>query len=168
MAVSSESWDQVCSLIREAAEALAAPRQKAVLDEAAAPMPEDAQERLQANLQSQLRKLICKGLAYLDLSDAGTAMQLEPALSVMKLLIERFKVRGQLEAAWAAKQWLRLQGLLAAEVTTLAEGNSESCRSEGRNYLIGEDRACSKSGIYFPNVKLKSNPLVRNTGQDVI
>ncbi|CAE8624526.1 unnamed protein product [Polarella glacialis] len=95
-AVASESWDQVCSLIREAAAALAAPRQKAVLGEAAAPMPEEAQERLQANLQSRLRKLIFKGLGYLDLSDAGTASQLEPALSFMKLLIEHFKVRVQL------------------------------------------------------------------------
>ncbi|CAE8616703.1 unnamed protein product [Polarella glacialis] len=114
-AVSSESWDQVCSLIREAAAALAAPRQKAAWNEAVAPMPEDAQERLQANLQGQLRKLICQGLGYLDLSDAGTVSQLEPALSFVKLLIERFKVRGQLEAARAARQWLRLQGLLTAE-----------------------------------------------------
>ncbi|CAE8594093.1 unnamed protein product, partial [Polarella glacialis] len=167
-AVSSESWDQVCSLIKEAAAALAAPRQKATLIEAAAPMPEDAQERLQANLQSKLRKLICKGLGYLDLSDAGTASQLEPALSFMKLLIERFRLRAQLEEALAAKQWLLLQGILTAEVTTKAEANLESSKSEGQNYLTGEDRASSKGGIYSPNVKLKSNPLVRNTGLDIV
>ncbi|CAE8614654.1 unnamed protein product, partial [Polarella glacialis] len=166
--VSSESWDQVCSLVREAAAALAAPRQKAASNEAAAPMPKDAQERLQANLQGRLRKLICKGLGYLDLSDAGTVSQLEPALSVMKLLIERFKIQGQLELARAAKQWLRLQGILSAEATTQAEAKLESCRSEGQNYLTGEDRGSSKGGVYSPNVKIKSNPLVRNTGQDII
>ncbi|CAE8651257.1 unnamed protein product, partial [Polarella glacialis] len=167
-AVASESWDQVCSLIREAAAALAAPRQKAALNGAAAPMPEDAQERLQANLQSKLRKLICKGLGYLDLSDPWTASQLEPALFVMKLLIGRFKIRGQLEEAKAAKQWLRLQGLLTAKATTQAEANLESSKNEGHNYLIGEDRGSSKGGIYSPNTKLKSNSLVRNTGQDVV
>ncbi|CAE8581459.1 unnamed protein product [Polarella glacialis] len=81
-------------------------------------MPEDAQERLQADLQSKLRKLLCKGLGYLDLSDAGTASLLEPALSLMKLLIERFEARGKLQQARAAKQWLRLQGILIAEATT--------------------------------------------------
>ncbi|CAE8689238.1 unnamed protein product [Polarella glacialis] len=167
-ALASESWDQVCSLIREAAAALAAPRQKTALNAAAAPMPDEAQERLQANLQGRLRKLICKALGYLDVSDAGTASQLEPALSVMKLLIERFKIRGQLEEARAAKQWLRLQGLLKDEATTQAEGKLESCRSEGEKYLSGEDRGSSKGGVYIPNVKIRSNPLVRNTGQDVI
>ncbi|CAE8594091.1 unnamed protein product [Polarella glacialis] len=173
-AAASESWDQVCSLIREAAAALAAPRQKEALNEAPVPMPEDAQERLQANLQVRLRKLICKGLGYLDLSDAGTVLQLEPALSFMKLLIESFKVRSQLEEARAAKQWLRLQGLLKDEAHTQAEANLESCGSdgaqsiEGKNVPIGEDRGSSKGGVYSPNVKLKSNPLVRNTGQDVI
>ncbi|CAE8594096.1 unnamed protein product [Polarella glacialis] len=173
-AAASESWDNICSLIREAAAALAAPRQKATLNEAATPMPEDAQERLQANLQGRLRKLICQGLGYLDVSDAGTASQLEPALSFMKLLIERFKVRGQLEEARAAKQWLRLQGLLTAEMTTEAQTNLEDCRSdgaqiaEGKNVSVGVDRASSKSGVYSPTVNLKSNPLVRNTGQDVI
>ncbi|CAE8594090.1 unnamed protein product [Polarella glacialis] len=167
-AVASESWDKVCSLIREAAAALAAPRQKAALNEAAAPMPEDAQERLRANLQGRLRKLIFQGLGYLDLSDVGTASQLEPALSVMKLLIERFKVRGQLEEARAAKQWLRLHGLLTADAATQAEANVESCRSEGNNYVTGADRGSSNSGVYSPNVKLKSNPLVRNTEQHVI
>ncbi|CAE8596349.1 unnamed protein product [Polarella glacialis] len=173
-AAASESWDQVCSLIREAAAALAAPRQKAALNDAAVPMPDDAQERLQANLQGRLRKLICKGLGYLDLSDAGTASQLELALAVMKLLIERFKVCGQLEAARAAKQWLRRQGFLTAEATTQAEADLESCRSdgaqitEGKSFLTGEDRGSSKFGVYSPNVKVKSNPLVRNTGQNVI
>ncbi|CAE8594431.1 unnamed protein product [Polarella glacialis] len=179
-AAASESWDQVCFLIREAAAALAAPRQKAALNEAAAPMPEDAQERLQANLQSQLRKLICKGLSYLDLSDAGTASQLEPALSVMKLLIERFKIRGQLEEAQAAKQWLRLQGIFTADATTQAEANLESspiedsCRSDvalitkGKAKLMREEQGTSKGGVYVPNVTIQSNPLVRNTGQDVI
>ncbi|CAE8728436.1 unnamed protein product [Polarella glacialis] len=174
-AVSSESWDQLCSLAREAAAALAAPRRKPAFNEAAAPMSEDAQERLQANLQSRLRKLIFQGLGYLDLSDAGTASQLEPALSFVKLLIERFKARGQLEEARAAKQWLLLQRLFTAEATTLAEANLESCRSDGvqstkgkDSYLIGEDRGASKGGLYSPNVKIQSNLLVRNTGQDVI
>ncbi|CAE8612326.1 unnamed protein product [Polarella glacialis] len=179
-AAASESWDQVCSLIREAAAALAAPRQTAVLDKAAKPMPDDAQERLQANLQSKLRKLICKGLAFLDLSDAGTALQLEPALSVMKLLIERFQVRGQLEEARAAKQWLRLRGILMPDVTTQAESNLESsptkdsCKRNaalitlGKARLIGQERGSSKGGVYVPNVTIQSNPLVRNTGQDVI
>ncbi|CAE8645594.1 unnamed protein product [Polarella glacialis] len=161
-AVALESWDQVCSLIREAAAALAAPRLKAALIEAPLTMPEDAQERLQANLQSKLLKLICKGLGYLDQSDAGTASQLEPALSFLKLLIERFKVRGQLEEARAAKQWLRLQGLLKDEATTQAEANLARCRSdgaqiiEGKNVPTGEDRGFSKGGVYSPNVKLKS------------
>ncbi|CAE8645595.1 unnamed protein product [Polarella glacialis] len=137
-------------------------------------MPEDALERLQAHFQGQLRKLICKGLAYLDLSDVGTASQLEPALSFMKLLIERFKVRGQLEEARAAKQWLRLQGILAADVRTQVEANMEGCRSdgaqiaEGKNVPTGEDRASVKGGVYSPNVKIQSNPLVRNTGHAVI
>ncbi|CAE8587388.1 unnamed protein product [Polarella glacialis] len=167
-AVSLESWDQVCSLIREAAAALAAPRQKAALDEPAAPMPDDAQDRLQTNLQGRLRKLICKGLDYLDLSGAGTVSQLEPALSSMTLLIEQFRVRGQLEDARAAKQWLRLHRILTAE------SNLEGCRrdgaqiAEGKNIPTGEDRGSAKGGVYSPNVKLKRNPLVRNTGQDVI
>ncbi|CAE8596350.1 unnamed protein product [Polarella glacialis] len=180
-AVASESWDQVCSLIREAAAALAAPRQKTALNEAPVPMPDDAQERLQANLQGRLRKLICQGLGYLDLSDAGTASQLEPALSFMNLLIQRFKVRGQLEEARAAKQWLRLQGLLTAEATAQAEVSLESspiedsCRSDAalitkgkKARLKGEDRASVKGGVYSPNAMIQSNPLVRNTGQAVI
>ncbi|CAE8705102.1 unnamed protein product [Polarella glacialis] len=130
-AVVSESWDKVCSLIREAAAALAAPRQKVVSKEAVAPMPEDAQERLQSNLQGKLRKLICKGLGHLDLSDVGTASQLEPALSFMKLLIERFKIRSQLEEAQAAKQWLRLQGILTSEVTTQAQASLGGLQPEG-------------------------------------
>ncbi|CAE8586572.1 unnamed protein product [Polarella glacialis] len=178
-AVSSESWDQVCSLIREAAATLAAPRQKAALSEPAVPMPEDAQDRLQANLQSKLRRLICRGLGCLDLSDAGTASQLEPALCFMKLLIERFKVRGQLEEARAAKQWMLLQGFITAEATTKAGaslGNSlieDSCRTDdafirkGKVIWSGEDRGSSKDGVYIPGVKVKSNPLVRNTGNDV-
>ncbi|CAE8596352.1 unnamed protein product [Polarella glacialis] len=153
--------------MREAAAALAAPRQKAVLNAAAAHMPEDAQERLQTNLQSQLRKLICKGLAYLDLSDAGTASQLEPALSFMKLLIERFKVRGQLEEARAAKQWLRLQGLLTTEATTQAEANLEILLTEG-NHRRGGGLKTTKGGVYTPNPKNQDNPLIRNTGNDVI
>ncbi|CAE8635670.1 unnamed protein product [Polarella glacialis] len=131
-------------------------RFKAALNEAAAPMPEDAQERLQANLQSQLRKLICKGLSYLDLSDAGTASQL------------------------AAKQWLRLQGILTADATTQAEANlqsspiEDSCRcdaallTKGKAKLMREEQGTSKGGVYVPNVTIQSNPLVRNTGQDVI
>ncbi|CAE8639278.1 unnamed protein product, partial [Polarella glacialis] len=153
-------------------------------------MPEDAQQRLQANLQSRLRKLICKGLGYLDLSDVGTASQLEPALSCMKLLIERFKVRGQLEEACAAKQWLRLQSLFTAESTTEqpqqqhhhqhlqqqrqqqqqqaeAGSKSESSLIE-QTFMTGGDKGSSKGGVYSPNVKFRSNPLVRNTGQDVI
>ncbi|CAE8728431.1 unnamed protein product [Polarella glacialis] len=172
-AVSSESWDQVCSLIREAAATLAAPRQKAALSEPAVPMPEDAQDRLQANLQSKLRRLICRGLGCLDLSDAGTASQLEPALCFMKLLIERFKVRGQLEEARAAKQWMLLQGFITAEATTKAGaslGNSlieDSCRTDdafirkGKVIWSGEDRGSSKDGVYIPGVKVKSNPLKR-------
>ncbi|CAE8594088.1 unnamed protein product [Polarella glacialis] len=139
-------------------------------------MPEDAQERLQANLQGRLRKLICRGLGYLDLSDAGTASQLEPALSVMKLLIERFNMRGQLEEARAAKQWLLLQGPFTAEITSKAEANLESspiedsCRSDAAliTRLAGEERASSTGRVYVPNVTIQSNPLVRNTGQAVV
>ncbi|CAE8649226.1 unnamed protein product, partial [Polarella glacialis] len=179
-AVDSEFWDRVCSLIREAAAALAAPRQKVALNEAATPMLEDAQERLQANFQGRLRKLICKGLAYLDLSDVGTASQLEPSLSVMKLLIERFKVRGKLEEAQAAKQWLRLQGFLTAEATTQAQASLESLQpegscvrelaqtAEGKTTLTGPDKASVIRGVYTPNIKLQSSPLVQNTGRDVI
>ncbi|CAE8594087.1 unnamed protein product [Polarella glacialis] len=86
----------------------------------------------------------------------------------MELLIECFKIRGQLEEAQAAKQWLRLHGLLTAEVTTPAQASLESCRSEGQNHGIGEDRGSSKGGVYVPNVTVRNNPLVRNTGQDVI
>ncbi|CAE8594094.1 unnamed protein product [Polarella glacialis] len=160
-ALASESWDQVCSLMREAAAALAAPRQKSGLDEAAAPMPEDAQERLQANLQGRLRKLICQGLAYLDLPDAGTASQLEPALSFMKLLIERFKVRGQLEEARAAKQWLRLQGFFTAEANLVSSLPEGSVKRGGRPQT-------TKGGVYMPNPMIQDNPLVRNTGTYVI
>ncbi|CAE8598210.1 unnamed protein product [Polarella glacialis] len=174
-AVASESWDRVCSLIREAAAALASPRQKAALIGAAAPMPEDAQERLQANLQSRLRKLICQGLGYLDLSDAGTASQLEPALSFMKLLIERFKVRGQLEEARAAKQWLLLQGLLTADATKEAEPNLESYfESYFGSSVIERSRrreaakTTTAGGRYIPRPKIQENPLVRNTFHDVL
>ncbi|CAE8616217.1 unnamed protein product [Polarella glacialis] len=175
-AVSSESWDQLCALVREAAAALAAPRQRAVLSEAGAAMLEDAQERLQADLQSKLRKLVCRGLGYLDSSDVGTASLLEPALSVMKLLIERFEVRGKLQEARAAKQWLRLQGILTAEATT----NLESLQPEGscsgevvrilgsKKTVTGPDRGVVKSGVYTPNTKIQSIPLVHNTGRDVI
>ncbi|CAE8598209.1 unnamed protein product [Polarella glacialis] len=136
-------------------------------------MPDDAQERLQVNLQSKLRKLICKGLTYLDISDAGTASQLEPALSFMKLLIERFEVRGQLEEARAAKQWLRLQGLLTPEATTQAEANSEryleSSQLQGRVRMrVGPRILTTTGGVYTPGQKIKDNPLVRNTGQDVV
>ncbi|CAE8586577.1 unnamed protein product [Polarella glacialis] len=166
-AVASESWDKVCSLIREAAAALAAPRQKAALEEAAAPMPEDAQELLQANLQSKLRKLVCKGLGYVDLSDAGTASQLEPALSFMKLLIERFKARGQLEEARAAKQWLRLQGILTGEAKTETDANLENSLTEASRRKEGTLRT-TKGGVYTPGQKIQDNALVRNTGRDVV
>ncbi|CAE8594085.1 unnamed protein product [Polarella glacialis] len=128
-------------------------------------MPEDAQERLQANLQGRLRKLICQGLGYLDLSDAGTASQLEPALSVMVLLIEGFKIRGQLEEARAAKQWL--QGLLEAEVTTQAEAIQESSLTEGRVKRRGVLKT-TKCGAYTPNPQIQENPVVRHTGKDEI
>ncbi|CAE8598208.1 unnamed protein product, partial [Polarella glacialis] len=170
-AVSSESWDQVCFLIREASAALAAPRQRALRDEAAAPMPEDAQERLKIDLQSKLRKLICMGLGYLDLSDAGTASQLEPALSFIKMLIERFKARGQLEEARAAKQWLRLQGLLAADPITLVdanlEGNLESSLIEASRKKVAVQTSTT-GGVYIPNPKIQDNPLVRKTVHDVV
>ncbi|CAE8652449.1 unnamed protein product, partial [Polarella glacialis] len=166
--VASESWDQVCSLIREAAAALAAPRQKAALKEAAVHMPEDARERLQANLQGRLRKLICQGLGCLDLSDAGTASQLEPALLFMKLLIERCKIRGQLEEARAAKQWLRLQGLLTAEATTLAQASLKNLEPGGNVGGRGGGLKTTKDGVYTPNPKIQSNPLVQNTGIGVI
>ncbi|CAE8731955.1 unnamed protein product, partial [Polarella glacialis] len=130
-------------------------------------MPEDAQERLQANLQGQLRKLICQGLTCLDLSDAGTVSQLEPALSFMKLLIERFKVRGQLEEALSAKQWMLLQGILADGATTLVEANLESSLTEGSVRRKGGLRT-TKGGVYTPNPKIQVNPLVRNTGTHVI
>ncbi|CAE8689240.1 unnamed protein product [Polarella glacialis] len=171
-AVAFESWDQLCSLIMEAAAALAAPRHKGALNEAAAPMPEDAQERLQANLQGRLRKLVCRGLAYLDLLDAGTA-SLDPALSFMKLLIERFKVRGPLGEARAAKQWLRLQGLLTAEATIQVEAILESSLTEGsepfsRSHHSGGGLKTTKGGVFTPNPKIQDNPLVRNTGTYVI
>ncbi|CAE8598211.1 unnamed protein product [Polarella glacialis] len=134
-------------------------------------MPEDAQERLQANLQSKLRKLICKGLGYVDLSDVSTVLQLEPALSFMKLLIERFKVRGQLEEARIAKQWLRLQGLLAVDPTTQAEANSESY-FESSVSMTSRRRVAVKTrtagGQYIPNPKIQDNPLVRKTVHDVV
>ncbi|CAE8587385.1 unnamed protein product [Polarella glacialis] len=179
-AVASESWDKICFLIREAAAALAAPRQKVVSKDAATPMPEDAKERLQANLQRKLRKLICQGLGYLDLTDAGTASQLEPALSVMKLLIERFEIRGQLEEAQAAKQWLRLQGILTSEVTTQAQTSLGGLQPEGscvgevaqiagsKKTLTALDRASMIRGVYTPNTKIQRFPFVKNTGRDVI
>ncbi|CAE8586576.1 unnamed protein product [Polarella glacialis] len=173
-AVASESWDRVCSLIKEAAAALVAPRQNAALNGAAVPMPDDAQERLQANLQGRLRKLICKGLGYLDLSDVGTASHLEPALSYMKLLIERFKVRGQLDEARAAKQWLRLQCILTAEATAQAEADLESLHPEGgsRRYFLqnlvgkktwtGTDKASTRNGVYTPSERIQCNPLTED------
>jgi hypothetical protein len=166
--------------VREVAAALAAPRQKAALNEAAAPMREDAQERLQANLQGRLRKLICQGLGYLDLSDVCTASQLEPALSCIKLLIHRFKVRSPLEDAQAAKQWLRLQGLLTVEVASENEANLESSSPEenGRGISIQTterkmtmtqaEKASAKGGVYTPNVKVQNNQHVLNTGEEVI
>ncbi|CAE8587389.1 unnamed protein product [Polarella glacialis] len=119
-------------------------------------MPEDAQERLQVNLQCKLRKLICQGLGYLDLSDAGTASQLEPALSFMKLLIERFQARGQLEEARAGKQWLRLQGLLITEATAQAEASLESSLTEGSLKRTGGLRT-TKGGVYTPNPNIQDN-----------
>ncbi|CAE8624527.1 unnamed protein product [Polarella glacialis] len=171
-AVSSESWDQLCSLVKEAAAALAGPRQKAALNEAAVPMTEEAKERLQANLQSKLRKLICKGLSYLDLSDAGTAWQLKPALSFMKLLIERFKVRGQLDEARAAKQWLLLQGVLTAEATKEAEPNLENYSkiplTEASHGRVVIQTTTTVGGVYMPSRKIQDNPLVRKTVHDVL
>ncbi|CAE8587386.1 unnamed protein product [Polarella glacialis] len=50
----------------------------------------------------------------------------------------------------------------------------DSCRTDGsvtiggENALSGKDRGSAKGGVYSPSVKVRSNPLVRNTGQDVI
>ncbi|CAE8601268.1 unnamed protein product [Polarella glacialis] len=184
--VVAESWDRLCALLREAAAALSGPRLVAALPQGESAMPEEAKERLQGNLQGRLRKLICNGLGYLDLSDSGTAALLEPGLSFMGRLIDKFAEAHarSLEEALAGKQWGRLQHLLSGSQECVSQLRDEHFPSEpfedGQEEVtlaksMGIGRAdvglrgpTTKGGVYTPNLRIQSLALVRETSSSVV
>eukprot|EP00928_Gymnodinium_smaydae_P051406 TRINITY_DN34940_c0_g1_i1.p1 TRINITY_DN34940_c0_g1~~TRINITY_DN34940_c0_g1_i1.p1 ORF type:complete len:394 (-),score=66.31 TRINITY_DN34940_c0_g1_i1:217-1398(-) len=110
LALDSQDLFQLPQLLADLCGVIAAPRAADnQRDEDA--MDEAAKERLRAQTQHRLRKLLNCGLRALDLSDAGTAAILRPALTIVYSLICDFEKRTAMlvDQAKDGKQWALLK-----------------------------------------------------------
>eukprot|EP00933_Yihiella_yeosuensis_P083851 TRINITY_DN9813_c0_g1_i1.p1 TRINITY_DN9813_c0_g1~~TRINITY_DN9813_c0_g1_i1.p1 ORF type:complete len:317 (+),score=73.28 TRINITY_DN9813_c0_g1_i1:31-951(+) len=129
-AANSESWDQLCIILRDAAAALANPRVRLHGRGTSAELTsnDDVQQFLQKDLQNKLRRILCTGLDLLDLSDEGTVGLLHPSLLFIQSLIARFEgAHGQsVSHAMSGRQWFHLKALAGTRPTAALEDSLHS------------------------------------------
>eukprot|EP00933_Yihiella_yeosuensis_P001000 TRINITY_DN10157_c0_g1_i2.p1 TRINITY_DN10157_c0_g1~~TRINITY_DN10157_c0_g1_i2.p1 ORF type:complete len:493 (-),score=96.69 TRINITY_DN10157_c0_g1_i2:145-1623(-) len=194
-AINEESWSQLCVLLRDATAALAKPCLKTCIATCSAEQSaEAAQQLLQGDLQIRLRKIVCKSLLLLDLTDEGTVSLLQPALSYLRNLIWNFEQTHQqtIAATRSGKQWVSLKSLVGndsedhigkslgevadpALMSDLAAkaGAEDAKQRQGVKQLKKRTRQAPypKSetvGVYNPNLKIRALSHVKQNMVDVI
>eukprot|EP00933_Yihiella_yeosuensis_P063646 TRINITY_DN66860_c0_g1_i1.p1 TRINITY_DN66860_c0_g1~~TRINITY_DN66860_c0_g1_i1.p1 ORF type:complete len:375 (-),score=64.63 TRINITY_DN66860_c0_g1_i1:360-1484(-) len=172
-AIASESWDALCNIIREATAALAAPKLHSVFAAEGSEKATDCDQ--QAGLQHTLRKIVTQGLQYLDFcADEGTASLLEPALSYIRMLLQ--KSEGQ-HAAFDpnegyCKQWRDLHALvrLQEQQRNDVQASPRSMKQEDGRSGNNPNRKhrSTRGGMYIPSPRIQALAIVRDSGEAVV
>ena len=133
-AVNLNDLNRICAVICKLAACLHAPRLPH-RQTGTAGTSEDAKHRLPHKAQSLVRKFISKGLALLDLQDAGTQSLLHPALSRILYLVSCFeKFHLHIHRAQHGHAWLRLKSLIREWGHLPLEGNGKENVPEERKH----------------------------------
>eukprot|EP00933_Yihiella_yeosuensis_P038967 TRINITY_DN32916_c0_g2_i1.p1 TRINITY_DN32916_c0_g2~~TRINITY_DN32916_c0_g2_i1.p1 ORF type:complete len:658 (+),score=97.27 TRINITY_DN32916_c0_g2_i1:103-2076(+) len=178
-AVASESWNDLCSLLRDCTAALTKPRQKPAGISSSFFETADANQSCSSDLQSKLRKILFAGFVCLDLADSGTLLMLEPAWSVLRSLISHFEEShaSSISEAMSGQQWMRLKSMLFENgnidcQTAVVEPEKPILPPASRKTLVHrEDSAkwgSTVNGIYTPGIRIQQSPLVKAVEKSIL
>lgn len=179
--------DTICSvqlrgLLYDVAAALSPPRGKSLQSNPLEPMDPAAVERLRTSalIQKELRRIMVHCIflwrSRLQLEDE----QLEPVLARVHYYIQRFEKRhGELLLARGGKQWAKLKSAIGntsmplqqpSEVGPTANPQCSSIffTSAKKPCGTGNGSSTTKGGIYTPNERIRSFPVVKQRSDCVV